>query len=131
MSRFAVRMSQNDIVGKILFNGNSYNKTDDPKTGSGLSSGGLSHRGRHDGKPGAALRDAQGKRIQGPPSYGGVPALQGAKTSPPDLILLDINVPDMRGYDVCQRLKADSALKGIPVIFISALGDAIDKVQAF
>jgi len=61
----------------------------------------------------------------------GVPALQAAKSSPPDLILLHINMPDMSGYDVCQRLKADDALKGIPVIFISALGDAMDKVKAF
>ena len=65
------------------------------------------------------------------PVTGGVPALQAARSAPPDLILLDINMPDINGYDVCQRLKADDALKGIPVIFISALGDTLDKVRAF
>jgi DNA-binding response OmpR family regulator len=65
------------------------------------------------------------------PVTGGVPALQAARSAPPDLILLDINMPDMSGYDVCRHLQADEALKGIPVIFISALGDAMDKVKAF
>ena len=65
------------------------------------------------------------------PVTGGVPALKAAKSPPPDLILLDINMPDMNGYDVCKRLKEDEALKGIPVIFISALGDSEDKVKAF
>ena len=65
------------------------------------------------------------------PVTGGVPALQAAMSAPPDLILLDINMPDMNGYDVCKRLKADGSLKGIPVIFISALGDSEDKVKAF
>ena len=65
------------------------------------------------------------------PVTGGVPALKAAKSLPPDLILLDINMPDMNGYDVCKRLKEDDSLKGIPVIFISALGDSEDKVKAF
>ena len=72
---------------------------------------------------------ANGYKVR--PVTGGVPALQAARRSPPDLILLDINMPDMSGYDVCQRLKADDSLKGIPVIFISALGDSEDKVKAF
>lgn len=63
------------------------------------------------------------------PVTGGVSALQAAKSMPPALILLDINMPDMNGYEVCQRLKADDALKGIPVLFISALGDTVDKVR--
>ena len=58
-------------------------------------------------------------------------ALQAARTDPPDLILLDINMPEMSGYEVCEQLKADAALKDIPVIFISGLNDAIDKVKAF
>jgi len=65
------------------------------------------------------------------PVTGGVAALQVAKNQPPDLILLDINMPGMNGYEVCQRLKADEVLKGIPVLFISALGDTADKVTAF
>ncbi len=58
-------------------------------------------------------------------------ALQAAQRDPPDLILLDINMPEMNGYEVCERLKADEWLKGIPVIFISALAEPLDKVRAF
>ena len=58
-------------------------------------------------------------------------ALQAAQREPPDLILLDINMPEMNGYEVCERLKADEWLKGIPVIFISALAEPLDKVRAF
>jgi putative two-component system response regulator len=58
-------------------------------------------------------------------------ALQAAKNQPPDLILLDINMPEMNGYEVCQRLKADDKLKDIPVLFISALTDTADKIKAF
>lgn len=58
-------------------------------------------------------------------------ALQAAREDPPDLILLDINMPDMNGYEVCEQLKADVELKDIPVIFISALNETIDKVKAF
>ena len=58
-------------------------------------------------------------------------ALKGASKKPPDLILLDINMPEMDGYEVCERLKADEALKDIPVIFISALTETMDKVKAF
>jgi len=47
------------------------------------------------------------------------------------LILLDINMPEMNGYEVCERLKADDSLKGIPIIFISALTEPLDKVKAF
>ncbi len=58
-------------------------------------------------------------------------ALQAAQRDPPDLILLDINMPEMNGYEVCERLKADEWLRGIPVIFISALAEPLDKVRAF
>jgi len=58
-------------------------------------------------------------------------ALQAARAEPPDLILLDIAMPEMNGYEVCEQLKADAALKEIPVIFISALTETIDKVRAF
>jgi phosphoserine phosphatase RsbU/P len=58
-------------------------------------------------------------------------ALQAARRDPPDLILLDINMPEMSGYEVCEHLKADDHLKGIPVIFISALTEPLDKVKAF
>ena len=50
---------------------------------------------------------------------------------PPDLILLDIMMPDLSGYGVCQQLKADDRTRDIPVIFLSALDDVADKVKAF
>ena len=61
----------------------------------------------------------------------GAMALMGAKAAPPDLILLDINMPQMNGYEVCEALKADAQTREIPVIFISALDEVLDKVRAF
>ncbi len=58
-------------------------------------------------------------------------ALEAAARNPPDLILLDINMPEMSGFKVCELLKSDVKLAGIPVIFLSALNDASDKVHAF
>jgi signal transduction histidine kinase len=58
-------------------------------------------------------------------------ALMGAQAAPPDLIMLDIKMPDMDGYEVCQHLKQKQATCEIPVIFISALDEVIDKVKAF
>ena len=57
--------------------------------------------------------------------------LESVHTAPPQLIMLDISMPGMDGYEVCRRLKNDSATSRIPVIFISALDDALDKVKAF
>ncbi|HIK29994.1 MAG TPA: response regulator [Oscillatoriales cyanobacterium M59_W2019_021] len=58
-------------------------------------------------------------------------ALTAVQTVIPDLILLDINMPEMSGYEVCQQLKADDRTRSIPVIFLSALDDISDKVKAF
>lgn len=58
-------------------------------------------------------------------------ALQAARNHPPDLILLDINMPEMGGYEVCRRLKAEEKLKNIPVIFLSAMSEPADKIEAF
>ncbi|NEP56339.1 MAG: response regulator [Symploca sp. SIO2G7] len=58
-------------------------------------------------------------------------ALMGVQVAPPDLILLDIKMPDMSGYEVCQKLKAWKPTCEIPVIFISALHETLDKVKAF
>ncbi|MEF3275851.1 MAG: diguanylate cyclase [Chloroflexus sp.] len=61
----------------------------------------------------------------------GAMALETARSIRPDLILLDIRMPDMDGYTVCQKLKSDPETSDIPVIFISALDDTDDKVRAF
>jgi two-component system, sensor histidine kinase and response regulator len=61
----------------------------------------------------------------------GTTALMGIQAQPPDLILLDINMPTMTGYEVCERLKADPNTQEIPIIFISALSEVFDKVKAF
>ncbi|MBD2743387.1 response regulator [Coleofasciculus sp. FACHB-1120] len=64
-------------------------------------------------------------------SINGQMALTAAKTLPPDLILLDINMSGMNGYEVCERLKKDTETSSVPVIFLSALDDVLDKVKAF
>jgi len=61
----------------------------------------------------------------------GQTALKTAQAAPPDLILLDIMMPDMNGYEVCQHMKASPITRDIPVIFISALDEVLDKVKAF
>lgn len=58
-------------------------------------------------------------------------ALKAALLDPPDLILLDIMMPEMDGYELCSLMKEDEKLKEIPIIFMSALTDSIDKVKAF
>jgi putative two-component system response regulator len=58
-------------------------------------------------------------------------ALDAAARHLPDLILLDINMPEMNGFEVCERLKADNQLAHIPVLFLSALSETGDKVNAF
>lgn len=58
-------------------------------------------------------------------------ALISCQTTLPDMILLDIKMPEMNGYELCQHLKANRKTRDIPVIFISCLGDALDKVKAF
>ena len=58
-------------------------------------------------------------------------ALAAAKSDPPDLVLLDVNMPEMDGYEVCARLKADPELAEIPVIFVSAQHEPFSKVKAF
>ncbi len=58
-------------------------------------------------------------------------ALNAATTAPPDLILLDVIMPQMNGYEVCQRLKAMPATQDIPIIFLSALHETPDKVKGF
>ncbi len=71
----------------------------------------------------------QGYKIRG--AAKGQMAIRTARSFPPDLILLDIKMPEMDGYEVCEHLKADEQTRDIPVIFISALDEVIDKVRAF
>lgn len=61
----------------------------------------------------------------------GVSGLSMARQFSPDLILLDIMMPDVDGYTVCQQLKADRTTKDIPVIFLSALSSSFDRIKAF
>ena len=65
------------------------------------------------------------------PVTGGRLGLQAARNEPPDLILLDVNMPGMNGYEVCEQLKAEARLADIPVIFVSALGEMLDKMRGF
>lgn len=61
----------------------------------------------------------------------GESALQKVHYSPPDLVLLDVLMPNMDGFEICQRLKADEATKDIPVIFMTSLTSSEDKVKGF
>ncbi len=65
------------------------------------------------------------------PASDGELALEFVRTTLPDLILLDIRIPGMDGYEVCRRLKADERTREVPVIFISILEDERDKVKGF
>ena len=58
-------------------------------------------------------------------------AFDVAQVNPPDLILLDIFMPVMSGFEVCQQLKADERTSSIPIIFLSASDEPLDKVKAF
>jgi len=61
----------------------------------------------------------------------GMSAIELARSNPPDLILLDISMPEMDGFEVCQILKGDILTQEIPIVFLSALKDIDDKTQAF
>lgn len=75
------------------------------------------------------LLDERGYEVRS--ATDGVRALASVKAEPPDLILLDIRMPEMDGYEVCRGLKADPATADIPVIFLSAAKESFDKVEAF
>ncbi|MDJ1183804.1 response regulator [Roseofilum sp. BLCC_M143] len=77
----------------------------------------------------SSLLGKQGYKVRS--VINGMMALKAASAKPPDLILLDINMPEMNGYEVCEKLKANETTRSIPVIFLSALDDVLDKVKAF
>ncbi len=71
----------------------------------------------------------QGYRVR--PVSSGSRALATIRSELPDLVLLDIKIPDMSGYEVCEQLKADERTCDIPVIFLSALNEVVDKLKGF
>ena len=71
----------------------------------------------------------KGYRVR--PAPNGELALASARASTPDLVLLDVRMPGMDGYEVCRRLKADPQFRDVPVLFLSALDDVEDKVAGF
>jgi two-component system sensor histidine kinase/response regulator len=71
----------------------------------------------------------QGYKVRAAPN--GPHALKTAQANPPDLILLDIKMPSMNGYEVCKQLKTGERTRDIPVIFISALNEVVEKVKGF
>lgn len=75
------------------------------------------------------LLNKEGYKVQR--SINGKLALNAVVSNLPDLILLDIMMPEMNGYEVCQKLKASEKTREIPIIFLSALDEASDKVKAF
>ncbi|RZM81915.1 GGDEF domain-containing response regulator [Leptolyngbya iicbica] len=77
----------------------------------------------------ARILETQGYIVR--KALNGKMALQGVLRQPPDLILLDINMPEMSGYEVCRALKGNPKTAHIPIIFISALDQIQDKVLAF
>ena len=77
----------------------------------------------------AAMLVDQGYKVRS--AISGKLALTATRAAAPDMILLDINMPEMNGYEVCEQLKADEDTRDIPVIFISALDEVQDKVKAF
>ncbi|TAE61458.1 MAG: PleD family two-component system response regulator [Nostocales cyanobacterium] len=75
------------------------------------------------------ILESQGFKVK--KTLNGKIAIQAAQIEPPDLILLDINMPDMNGYEICQQLKSQAQTAQIPIIFISALDQTRDKIMAF
>ena len=62
-------------------------------------------------------------------AYNGEEALEKAKTENPDLILLDVMMPGLTGYEVCQKLRADGMTKNIPIVMITALHEMDDRIK--
>lgn len=77
----------------------------------------------------SAILNGRGYKVR--KAISGETALATVQSQPPDLILLDVRMPNMDGYEVCAALKADETTREIPIIFLSALDDTSDKLKAF
>ena len=64
-------------------------------------------------------------------SEDGVSAIQAARAKPPDVVLLDVNMSNMNGFEVCQQLRSNSSTADIPIIFVSGSSETRDKIKAF
>ena len=72
---------------------------------------------------------AQGYEVRGVPD--GQMALTVIENNPPELILLDIKMPGMDGFEVCRQIKADETSSDIPILFLSSLDELEDKLKGF
>lgn len=79
----------------------------------------------------ALLRQVLGDQFRLVFARNGADALAGAKKHQPSLILLDVDMPDMNGFEVCRQLKMDSETRDIPVIFVTAMSEAVDEQTGF
>ncbi|MDU2064602.1 MAG: response regulator [Sporomusaceae bacterium] len=77
----------------------------------------------------ASMLKDRGYQVRVAPS--GALALRAMASHQPDLLLIDINMPEMNGYELCRQIKAKEKWRSIPVIFISALNETLDKIEAF
>jgi len=75
------------------------------------------------------ILEPEGYKVR--PAMNGKLALRSVSVSLPDLILLDIDMPDMNGYEVCENIKSNELYSKIPIIFVSALDSVKDKIKAF
>jgi signal transduction histidine kinase len=71
----------------------------------------------------------EGYRVR--PVTSGAAAIELARHVHPDLVLMDVSMPEMDGYEACRRMKEIAPLKEVPIVFLSAMGDLLDKVRAF
>ncbi|MDR3393649.1 MAG: response regulator [Parasulfuritortus sp.] len=77
----------------------------------------------------ADILKAEGYEVRS--AINGELALRAALAMPPDLMLLDINMPNMNGFEVCRHLKEQDKTRNVPVIFVSAMSDTLEKLKGF